>query len=514
MAAAAAMMAPARSARPRAPAAGARRGLLAALMVLGAGGCLLCGAACRTAAPRVSEQFALAQELRARGLDPAGIVIPWQINGAMREWVHKQVPDDLPVEARLTRLLGALLGSDGLALAYSAGTTSTAEEVFASHLANCLGFTGLFVGMGRELGVAVFYLDVGDVEKFERDGNLVVESGHVTAGFGSGTLFRVLEFTPIGKPNYRLLHRISDLTAIALYYSNRGAELLRAGKEREALGWLRKATLLDPELARGWINYGVALRRTGDAAGAEAAFRKALASDPGAAAAYQNLAGVLYASGRSREADQLMALSGKLDSRNPFNFLALGDVALAQGRTEEARDFYRKAEHLEGAEAEAEAALGQLALASGDRRAARRWLHKAAARDDGNQRVRSLAAQLGEALPRKAVSRQEPAAKPSSPPAAGPGGGHQTAAGGAGASGVEPAAPASAPVAAGVQGAPVEASPAGAAPAPGPGRAQAAGASPASPPAAPLAEPLRPAVAIPAAPAVQAAAPPPARATA
>ena len=349
---------------------------------------------CRSLSGGAAEELEMARSLRKRGVDPASVVVPWQLDADMRAWVHGKVPDSLATEERLERLLAALLGTDGLALQYEASTTTTAREAFASRRANCLTFTSLFVGMAREVGVPVFYLEVGDVEKFEREGNLVVESGHVTAGYGSGSLFRILEFTPVAKPNYRILHRLPDLTAVALYHSNRGAELLKAGKNQEALGWLRTATRIDPDLARGWINLGVALRRTGDAKGAEAAYRKALETDAGAVAAYQNLAALLFTAGRAGEGDELMALSGKLDIHNPFNYLALGDVALSHGRTEEARRFYRKAQRLPGATGEAEAALGQLALAAGDRGEARRWLRKAAAHAATNERVRRLAAQL------------------------------------------------------------------------------------------------------------------------
>ncbi|MBV8199744.1 MAG: hypothetical protein JOZ15_03880, partial [Acidobacteria bacterium] len=194
-----------------------------------AAACLAGGAAaCRSASPRASEEVELRRELRARGLDPAAVIVPWQLSSEMRQWVHRQVPDNLAAEDRLQRLLSALLGSEGLALEYQAGTTGTAQEVFASHRANCLGFTSIFVGMARELGVDVFYLDVGDLEKFEREGNLVVESGHITAGYGMASMLRILEFTPVAKPNYRQIRRVSDRTAIALYYSNRGAELLRS----------------------------------------------------------------------------------------------------------------------------------------------------------------------------------------------------------------------------------------------------------------------------------------------
>jgi len=454
---------------------------LRCLAVLLAGGCLLAGGACRSTSLNVAEEFELQRGLRAHGLDPASITVPWRLSAEMRQWVHHAVPDNLGNEERLKRLLSALLGSDGLALVYKAGTTGTAQEVFASHQANCLAFTGIFVGMAREVGVPVFYLEVGDIEKFEREGNLVVASDHVTAGYGSGSQLRILEFTPIATPSYRQLHRIADETAIALYYSNRGAELLRSGSDRESLGWLQKAVALDPELARAWINYGVALRRTGNPAGAEAAYRKALEDDPASVAAYQNLAALLFVAGRGREAGELMALSGKLDSRNPFNYLSLGDVSLGEGRVEEARRFYRKAQRLAGAAADADAALGQVALATGDRREARRWLHKAASRDSGNDRVQRLAAQLGEKIARPApVARQQPGPRDRQPPAA-PESGPGKAAIATGATATGAAAPGAAAPGAGAAGAAAT------------GAAATGAAAPGAAAPVPLVEPLRPA---------------------
>jgi tetratricopeptide (TPR) repeat protein len=401
--------------KPRAGGAGAGvralpfvRLLLASFLLAGLAGL----AACSSLSSSISSDAEMLGALRAHGVDPAGVIVPWEVNDEMRRWVHAKVPDNLAADNRLDALLGALLGSDGLALTYEAGLTPTAEQAFASRHANCLGFTSLFVGMARELGIDAFYLDVGDLEKFEREGSLVIESGHITAGYSEGSKVRILEFTPVAKPDYHQIHRVSDLTAIALFYSNRGAELVQAAKDREALDWLHKAVRLDPELARAWINLGVALRRTGDMPGAEAAYRKALEGDPQAVAAYQNLAALLFATGRSREGDELMALSSRLDSRNPFNLLALGDLALAHARYDEARRFYRRAERVAGAAAEAEAALGQLALATGDRGAAKRWLRKASSHDADAQRVRSLAAALSTGEAPAAPARRPVAAPP------------------------------------------------------------------------------------------------------
>jgi Flp pilus assembly protein TadD len=311
------------------------------------------------------------------------------------------VPDSGSPEQRLEQLLNAIIDPSRLGLTYEGGRTSTAREAFASHKANCLGFTSLFVGMARELGIPAFYLAVNDVERFERDGDLMVISGHVSAGFSvGGDKIKILEFVNAPKVEYRHIRRLSDVTAIALYHSNHGAELLRAGRTDEALPWLRKATEIDPELSDAWINFGVGRRRAGDLDGAEAAYRRALEVNPEAASAYQNLASVLGLRGKKKEADELMALASRASAQNPFSYLALGDLSLTQGNLDEARRFYRRAMWLNRDDAEPYAALGLAALAGGDRSEAKKWLRKAAAKDQAkaqkNERVRRLESRLAD----------------------------------------------------------------------------------------------------------------------
>jgi Flp pilus assembly protein TadD len=352
-------------------------------------------AGCTSAGPTTVS--GVARELRQRGIDPAEVVVPFEVTDEMRAWVHARVPDPGSPEQRLERLLAAIVDPSGMALSYEGGRSNTAPDAFATRKANCLGFTSLFVGLARELGIPAFYLGVDDVERFERDGDLLVVSGHVSAGFAlGGGKIKILEFTNAPSADYRHTRHLSDLTAIALYYSNHGAELLRAGRMDEALPWLRKAVAIDPELGDGWVDLGVGLRRAGDLDGAEAAYRRALEVNPEGASAYQNLAVLLRLRGQSREADDLLTLSTQASGQNPFSYIALGDLSLSQGRTEEARRFYRRAMWLNRDDAEPYAALGLAALAGGDRREAAKWLRKAAARDkgNGNERVRRLGARL------------------------------------------------------------------------------------------------------------------------
>lgn len=344
---------------------------------------------------RTADVSGLTRTLRQRGLDPVSVVIPFELTDEMRAWVRQQVPDALPPAERLERLLAAIVSPGGLGLTYEGGRTFTAREAFAARKANCLGFTSLFVGLARELGVQAFYLGVDDVERFEREGDLLVVSGHVSAGFDvGGGKVKILEFTSAPTAEYRHVRRLPDLTAVALYHSNHGAEMLRAGRSEEALPWLRQAVAIDPELGDGWVNLGVGLRRSGDLDGAEAAYRHALEAAPDAGSAYQNLSVLLRLRGRGPEADELTVLSARAGSQTPFSYLALGDLSLSHGRLEEARRFYRRAMGMNRQDPEPYAALGLVALSGGDLDDARKWLRKAAALDRENERVRRLEARL------------------------------------------------------------------------------------------------------------------------
>lgn len=370
-----------------------------ALLALGSLGCASPGGPLGTGE--------LQKALQAQGVDPASVVIPFEITDEMRAWAHAQVPESIPQEERLDKLLAAMVDPARLELRYEGGRTVTAKEAFESHRANCLAFTSLFVGLARELGIPAYYLDVEDVERFEKEGDLMLISGHVSAGFSiGGGKVKILDFSPAGMPAYRRVYRVSDQRAVALYYSNRGAEALQAGSVAEALTWLRKGVEIDPDFGGGWVNLGVALRRAGDTPGAEAAYRKALEVDPQTASAYSNLASLLRSRGEDAEAERLLAIAANVDRRNPFSYVALGDLSMAQGRLEEARRFYRRAFRLNQEDAEVCAALGMVALAAGNPGEARKWLRRAESMDRENGRVRQLGDRLaGPVGPARSESR-------------------------------------------------------------------------------------------------------------
>lgn len=360
---------------------------------LGLGMVLLLSGCASVAEDGVYTVRQLAMEMARRGIDPSRIVLPYQLDDEMRAWAHETAPPELLPDDRLVALQERLLDPSQMRLEYVWGYTGTAREVFRSRQANCLAFTNLFLGMAREVGVPAYFLTVENLESFRREGDLVVVSDHIAVGWGGPQNPLIFDFSEFGNQDHRRVQRISDFTAIAMFYSNRGAEATQRGQVGDALSWLEYAVQLDPELPSAWVNLGVARRRVGDFHGAEIAYKEALALDPATHSAYQNLAALLRQQSRIAEAEGYEEELRRSPLRNPYTYLALGDISRQGGRFDDARRFYRRAVTLGREDPETHAALGQLAVATGDLGAARKLLRKArqlVGEEGENVRVRQL----------------------------------------------------------------------------------------------------------------------------
>lgn len=315
--------------------------------------------------------------LRERGLNLNRVVYPFLLNVEMRAWARRMTSESRNSEERLEHLQAGLLNPEEVQIEYAWGYTGTAIEVFEQRKANCLAFTNLFVAMAREVGLPVYFLGVNNIESYRKEGDLVVVSDHIAVGHGVANDRKIFDFSQNPPDDYRHFKRVSDLTAIAMYHSNRGAEALQLGATEDSIDWLKLSVRIDPELANGWVNLGVAYRRQGDHAAAEEAYRKALDLDPQTFSAYQNLASLLRLRGREKEARAYEAMLATAPNRNPYSYLTLGDISLLGGRVNEAEKLYRRAVRLDDRSVEAYAALGKLAMNGGDERKARKLLKKA-----------------------------------------------------------------------------------------------------------------------------------------
>lgn len=344
--------------------------------------------ACVSTGVRETGENALLRELEHREVRNA--LVPFALNDQMAAWVHEAV-GATERDKRLDRLIEAVTETSMLGVEYKAGRTGSAVEVFETRTANCLAFTQMFVGMARELDLAAYFVEVSHVENFEREGDLIVISDHVAVGFGPRHAMRLIDFGLREDERGFRVTPISDLTATALYYSNRGAEALRANRLDEAVAWLEDAVRIDPELASAWANLGVAQRRSGRTVQAERSYRQALVVDPGLSSALVNLAVLLRLNGRTEEADDLLLMADARRNRNPFTYIALGDLSLRYGRLDEAERFYSRARRLGPDEAAPAAALGEVLLRRGERKAAEKLLRRAQRLEpDGDRRIDRL----------------------------------------------------------------------------------------------------------------------------
>ena len=344
--------------------------------------------ACASTGVRETGENALLRELERREVGRA--LVPFALNDEMAAWVHEAV-GAAERDKRLDRLVEAVTETSMLGVEYKAGHTGSAVEVFESRIANCLAFTQMFVGMARELDLAAYFVEVSHVENFEREGDLIVISDHVAVGFGPRHAMRLIDFGLREDERGFRVSPISDLTATALYYSNRGAEALRAERLDEAVAWLEDAVRIDPELASAWANLGVAQRRSGRTDQAESSYRQALVVDPGLSSALVNLAVLLRLNGRTEEADDLLLMADVKRNRNPFTYIALGDLSLRYGRLDEAERFYSRARRLGPDEAAPAAALGEVLLRRGERKAAEKLLRRAQRLEpEGDRRIDRL----------------------------------------------------------------------------------------------------------------------------
>lgn len=342
----------------------------------------------------INPQELLFDDLAERvGTERAGdVVVPFEIDDEIRAVLHGRAMPIGSENARTSAILDFVFES--LDLQYSLSPTRDAIGTFRARSGNCLSFVNLFVGMAREVRLNPFYVEVTDFQRWKYRDGVVVSQGHIVAGMSVDGNLSTFDFLPYQAKAYRDFEPIDDLTAIAHYYNNIGAEALLDGDLEKAEEALTLAVDLDPDFNKALNNLGVFYLRSDRTDAAVRLFRQALERDPADVALMTNLARALQTKGRAQEASELLAQLDEVSQTSPFYFVYRGEMALGEGDTTKALEFMREALRRDSEVPEVHVGLVKVYLALGEMSKARHHLERALRLDATNQEARRFAVML------------------------------------------------------------------------------------------------------------------------
>ncbi|KZC17978.1 transglutaminase [Rhodanobacter sp. FW510-R12] len=281
--------------------------------------------------------------------------------------------------ARLERLVGFLFQKPGLGMEYSAGATLTIDQAYRTRKANCLTFTLLTVVLARESGLQAYGQELDDIVAWRVGDDVIYRFNHVNTGITIGHSRLTVDVARDLVMARDSPKPISDQRLLALYYSNRAAELLAGVSPAAAAPYMAMALQLAPRYASAWANAGVLHLRQGDPRAAERDYLKALALDPVNAGALVNLV-VLYRSNgdEARRAIYARRLE-KAQVKDPyFQFMQAEDDE-KRGDYAGAVQHYRQAIRLYDGDSRFYVGLAHAYQQLGEERHAQRAMDRAAA---------------------------------------------------------------------------------------------------------------------------------------
>jgi tetratricopeptide (TPR) repeat protein len=304
------------------------------------------------------------------------IVIPFEIDEDIRALAHR-ITDNLGSDrAKVQAIVENIIGMSQFSISYDWLSNKTAREVFREGRGNCLAYSNLFVGMAREVGLEAVYVDVKSIERQMREAEIVVNSGHVTAGIRQGPNVMVIDFTATPEREYLGFQVIDDLEAIANFYNNQGFLYGYFTETKESqldfdplakeLEMYRLALEVKPTFSRARNNLGVALRRRGKVDEAIAEYKRAIEIDPRFPDAHSNLAAAYSYLGRIDDAVAELQIAAAESGSNGYFYSNLGMVLQQLNRDSEAIKAFQKALALEPGMANARYHLGEIYEGRGD----------------------------------------------------------------------------------------------------------------------------------------------------
>lgn len=305
---------------------------------------LLFGLIMFTALPAHAEQESGAQAVSAIGAEVIKTDDILALNVTMRSMVDTFVKPVRGKENRASALYNLMFGVDKFGLKYDNSLTKTAIETIESGSGNCVSLANAFVAMARYAGLEAYYLDVKVPESWRRESDVYYQLKHVSAVVKAAPRdYLGIEYQWMGALSTVKPRLVDDEEAFAVFYSNRGIELLTQDRVDAAIAHLEYAVELNPKSADNWSNLGVAYRRVNRLDEAEQAYLQALKQDKSDLTALSNLAILYRLTGREELATKYNTRLERHRRQNPYYLIDLAKDEMNTGNYEQALKHARKA---------------------------------------------------------------------------------------------------------------------------------------------------------------------------
>lgn len=297
-------------------------------------------------------------------LEPVDILA---LSEDLRTFVDERIDRRWRTVKRLGELRNILFSSDLFAIEYESGKTKTATETYQSKSGNCLSMTNLFIAMARYSGLDARYHLVKARPEWDQSGNTLIWTQHInsTGILGSGDRY-VLDFLPQQRAIREDMETISDNYAHAIFYNNLAAEAIIEEQYDAAIGYLRTALSIEPEMADVWNNMGATQRRLKRVDLARASYQQAVRFDPYNNAAMSNLSRIYMQEGNVKLGNYFANKVKRHRAKNPYYRYSNARSALIDGDYARAREELNIAIHLKKDEAMFFDALAEVYEGLGD----------------------------------------------------------------------------------------------------------------------------------------------------
>jgi len=302
------------------------------------------------------------------------------LNPDMHLFVDLYVDKDASSATKLRQLLKAIFHGGMLGLDYDPLKTYTAAETFYFQQGNCLSFTNMFVALGREAGLKVWFNEVKVPPTWDmQNANTHIYYRHMNAVVKTARGRHIID---LNMENYDLDYpqqRVSDDYAMAQFFNNRAMELLFDKDWQGSFRHLRAALKLEPKQAFLWGNLGSLYRRAEHYPEAELAFLKSLQMDPRNLLAMSNLGRLYRQLGRESEAEALDVRVVNHRRKNPYYRYYLAQEALDKRQLEIALDHIEAAIDAYGKDHRFHFLAAKVSSAQGNIHRAQKYLQRATA---------------------------------------------------------------------------------------------------------------------------------------